>query len=96
MSIDKDFQELYTFSEATKKYGLTDGSTLRKAVQRGRFQEGEIKKVGTTWVVTKAAMDRLYGDYKKDISSRIKDAKKKAAEQNPKGKSNVKNVQKEL
>jgi len=33
MSIDKNFSELYTFSEATKMYGLTDGSTLRKAVQ---------------------------------------------------------------
>ena len=45
MSIDKKFSELYTFSEATKMYGLTDGSTLRKAVQRGRFKEGEIKKL---------------------------------------------------
>ena len=73
-------------------YGLADGSTLRKAVQ-GRFKR-EIK-VGTTWVVTKAAMDRLYGN-KKDITSRIKDAKKKAAEQSTPNKSKAKNAQKEL
>jgi len=95
MSIDKEFSELYTFSEAAKMYGLTDGSTLRKAVQKGRFKEGEIKKVGTTWVVTKAAMDRLYGN-KKDITSRIKDAKKKAAELSTPNKSKAKNAQKEL
>lgn len=88
MNIDNELKEVLTFTEAAKEYKLKDGSTLRKAVQNGRFFENEIKKVGTTWVVTKAAMDRLYGDKQKldeekkpGIAGRIAAAKQKAADQ---------------
>lgn len=92
MSIENELKEVYTFAEAAKLYGLTDGSTLRKAVQNGRFKEDEIKKVGTTWVVTKSAMDRLYDNQKKKgIADKIASAKKKAAEQ---GKSKDKGIKK--
>lgn len=95
MSIDNDLKQLYTFAEAAKLYGLADASTLRKAVQNGRFNEDEIKKIGTTWIVTKAGMDRLYSkETKKDIAQRIVDAKKKASEQgkNPGDPSKTKNT----
>jgi hypothetical protein len=51
--------EVYTFAEACKLWGLGE-STLRKANLDERFQEGEIRQSGSTWLVTKHAMERLY------------------------------------
>jgi hypothetical protein len=51
---------IYTFSEAAELWGLGE-STLRKARFDGRFQEGEIRQSGSTWLVTSQAMERLYG-----------------------------------
>lgn len=51
---------IYTFSEACSLWGLGE-STLRKARFDGRFQEGEIRQSGSTWLVTSQAMERLYG-----------------------------------
>lgn len=52
--------EVFTFAEACKLWGLGE-STLRKANLDGRFQEGEVRQSGSTWLVTKQAMERLYG-----------------------------------
>jgi hypothetical protein len=55
---------VYTFSEAAELWGLGE-STLRKARFDGRFLEGEIRQSGSTWLVTRQAMERLYGESKK-------------------------------
>ena len=54
---------IMTFSEAQKKWGLGK-STLREAQRNNRFKEGEVRKSGGTWLVTEAAMRRLYGEPK--------------------------------
>ena len=56
-----DLKEVYTFAEASELWGLSE-STLRRAQHGGRFKEGETKKSGGTWLVTRAAMERLYGE----------------------------------
>lgn len=54
------FNFIYTFSEAAELWKLGE-STLRKARFDGRFQDGEIRQSGSTWLVTRQAMERLYG-----------------------------------
>lgn len=49
-----------TLQEAAALYGVAS-STLRNAIRKGLFKEEEIKKSGSTWIVLKKAMDRLYG-----------------------------------
>ncbi|MFP4199594.1 MAG: helix-turn-helix domain-containing protein, partial [Halanaerobium sp.] len=52
--------KVMTFKEASKKYDVAV-STLRHRASDRRFQEGDIRKSGDTWLVTKSAMDRIYG-----------------------------------
>lgn len=49
------------FSDAAEKWGLSDGAVLRNAVRRGYFKEGEYRQSGSTWLITKLAMERVYG-----------------------------------
>lgn len=51
--------EVLTFAEAQSIYNLS-GSTLHKNIKYGRYIDGEIKKSGTTWLITRRAMKRLY------------------------------------
>jgi hypothetical protein len=53
-------KQVMTFPEACKRWKLGE-STLRKAARCGRFAEDEIRKSEKTWLVTRAAMERLYG-----------------------------------
>lgn len=48
------------FAEASEKYDVAV-STLRHRASDGRFEDGDIRKSGKTWLVTKSAMDRIYG-----------------------------------
>lgn len=57
-----NFDEVLTFSEAAEKWGLADGKTIRKAVERNRFQPYEIKKSGNVWLTTYDAMLRVFGE----------------------------------
>ena len=59
----KPLEQVLTFSEATKRWGLGH-STLREAAKHSRFLPGEIRKSGGTWLVTEEAMRRLYGEPK--------------------------------
>lgn len=54
---------IYTFTEAAEKWGLSDGSVLRNAVRRGFFKAGEYRQSGSTWLITKSAMERVYGKF---------------------------------
>lgn len=56
-----DLNQVMTFSEAAEKWGLANGNTLRKAVERKRFQPDEIRKSGDVWLTTYRAMARVFG-----------------------------------
>lgn len=53
-------QHVMTFPEACKRWNLGE-STLRKAALSGRFLENEVRKSEKCWLVTRSAMERLYG-----------------------------------
>lgn len=53
--------EIYTFSEAAEIWGI-DPSTLRHRVTSADLMSGsDYKKSGKVWLITKSAMERLYG-----------------------------------
>ena len=51
--------KVLTFAEASGKYDVAV-STLRHRQRDGRFEDGDTKKSGSTWLVTDSAMQRLY------------------------------------
>ena len=59
-----DLSQVMTFTEAAEKWGLANGNTIRKAVERKRFQENEIRKSGDVWLTTYEAMQRVFGNPK--------------------------------
>lgn len=55
---------LYTFLDIGEIYGI-DASCLRKKVARGKFViDEDIKKLGTTWIITEQAMIKNFGTRK--------------------------------
>ena len=60
---EKTLDDVMTFAEASKKYYI-EASTLRNRQRDGRFQDGDTKKSGGTWLVTESAMKRLYENNK--------------------------------
>lgn len=56
-----DLNQVLTFSEAAEKWGFANGNTLRKAVERNKFDENEIRKSGDVWLTTYEAMQRVFG-----------------------------------
>ena len=58
-----NLDEVLTFTEAAMKWGLADGKTIRKAVERGRFEAYEIKKSGNVWLTSNAARFRRAQSY---------------------------------
>lgn len=60
--VETPFDDLMSFAGASELWGLSE-STLRKAVASGRIVPGvDACKYGKQWVVTRAAMNREYGD----------------------------------
>ena len=56
------FDGLMSFTDATELWGLSE-STLRKAISYGKIVSGvDAHKYGKQWIVTKAAMEREYGE----------------------------------
>ncbi|MGN2348323.1 helix-turn-helix domain-containing protein [Clostridium cagae] len=59
--------EVMTFAEASEKWGLGE-STLRSTIRTDRLVEGvDYKKSGKVWLITKEAMERVYGNLNKNI-----------------------------
>lgn len=53
--------EVLTITEASKIWGK-EVSTLRRVIKNGKFTEGiDYRKSGSTWLITKSAMERVYG-----------------------------------
>ncbi|VYU44150.1 hypothetical protein [Clostridium tertium] len=61
-----ELESVMTLSEAAKKWGLSDGSTIRKAIERGKFEQNEIKQAGNVWITTYSAMERVFGSIKNE------------------------------
>lgn len=55
-----------TLSEAAKKWGLSNGATIRKAIERGKFDKNEIKQSGDVWITTYSAMEKVFGRIKNE------------------------------
>lgn len=53
--------QVFTFSEAAQLWSI-DSSTLRHRVTSEKLLDGiDYKKSGKVWLITKSAMERLYG-----------------------------------
>ncbi len=52
--------EVYTLSEAAIEYGIVEG-TLRAAIKNERIKPEEWRKAGRITLVTRAAVERLWG-----------------------------------
>lgn len=73
------FEGLYTFLEVAEIYGI-DSSCLRKQVSRGKFViDEDIKKIGTTWIITEQAMVKNFGSLKFEEYKNKKSKKEKRA-----------------
>lgn len=68
---NKDLSAIMTLSEAAEKWGLSNGSTIRKAIERGKFEQNEIKQAGNVWIITYAAMERVFGAVKNEEDAYI-------------------------
>ncbi|BCZ46670.1 hypothetical protein psyc5s11_27370 [Clostridium gelidum] len=60
-----------TLSEAAKKWGLSNGSTIRKSIERGKFEQDEIKQAGDVWITTYSAMERVFGSIKNEENAYV-------------------------
>lgn len=58
---DFSLDKVFTLKEAAKKWFLADGITIRRAIERKKFKNGEIKQSGPVWLVTSDAMERVFG-----------------------------------
>ena len=56
-----DLDSIMSLSEAAEKWGLADGSSIRKAIERGNFNSAEVRRSGSVWLVTNTAMQRVFG-----------------------------------
>lgn len=57
-----NINEIMTFAEAAKKWHLND-STLRKLITTNKLKENiEYRKSGKVWLITKNAMEKIYGE----------------------------------
>lgn len=59
-AIKNPLECVFTAAEAAERWYLSV-STVRNACLAGRFLINEARKSGKTWLVTRAAMERLYG-----------------------------------
>lgn len=58
-----ELEDVMTTLEAGELWGVTPNSLKQNCQGRVKngFKEGEFRKSGRTWLVTRAGMERLYG-----------------------------------
>ena len=61
--MNKALLEVITFNEASELWGVPT-STLRSYILRKKFLEGEYRKSGSMWLITRREMERVYGPQK--------------------------------
>lgn len=61
-----ELDDVMTTLEAGERWGVTPNSLKQNCQGRVKngFQDGEFRKSGRTWLVTRAGMERLYGKEK--------------------------------
>lgn len=57
---NSELDSVLSLQEAAELYGKDD-STLRKAIADGRFSPNEYRKTGRNYIITKSALERVYG-----------------------------------
>lgn len=68
-----NLSNIITLSEAAEKWGLADGSTIRKSIERGKFAPDEIKQAGSVWITTYNAMEKVFGKIRNEADNYIID-----------------------
>lgn len=68
---NKNLNSVMTLSEAAQKWGLANGSTIRKAIEREKFEPHEIKQAGDVWITTYSAMERVFGSIKNEENAYV-------------------------
>lgn len=63
--MENSLDNVLALGEASFIWGIDD-SSLRHAISRGKFKSDEIRKSGSTWLILKQAMVRVYGELKKN------------------------------
>lgn len=63
MRINLNDPDIMDSKEAVSKWGIDD-STLRK--RKNDFPEGSIRKIGTSWAVTRYGMEKVFGKLEED------------------------------
>lgn len=62
-----NINDIMTVNEAAEKWGIVEG-TIRAAIKRGNFKEGvDYRKAGRITLITKKAMNKIYGEPKEDL-----------------------------
>lgn len=61
MAEDIDLKKVLTLNEAAGRWRLADGASIRKAIERKRFKEYEIRKSGSIWLISIYGMERVFG-----------------------------------
>lgn len=77
--MENSFENLLSLKDAADMWHLEE-STLRKAIASNKFiVNQDVKKFGKQWIITKEAMERVYGYLKKDsvFNDSISDIKKR-------------------
>ncbi len=72
--------EVLTIKEAADLWGK-EVSTLRRVIQGNKFIEGaDYRKSGSTWLITREAMERVYGKLEDNMGSKMVEIRNKAFE----------------
>ena len=53
--------KVFTLKEAAKKWVFADSLTIKRAIEKGKFKNDEIKESGSVWLVTLEGMERVFG-----------------------------------
>lgn len=62
-----NINEIMTVNEAAEKWGISEG-TIRYAIKLERLREGvDYRKAGRITLITKKAMNKIYGEPKEDL-----------------------------
>ena len=56
-----DLSKVLTLSEAAQRWKLSNGASIRKAIERKKFNSHEIRKSGGVWLIAYSAMKRVFG-----------------------------------
>lgn len=56
-----DLKKVLTLNEAAQRWNLADGSSIRKAIQRKKFSDNEIRKSASIWLISYDGMVRVFG-----------------------------------